>query len=218
MGDADVIRSGKNPRLLILSGMHGDEHEVIDVILSYVRKHARQMPPFLYIPRVSPSALARKKRRNKWGHDVNREFFDPPRDEEARRVMEILLPHRFDLTINMHEDPDFARAFYLYDSGRLSPEQLTRLRTGAVNAGAGLHTGPDDPMDTDLGYHAEKGYISSPYDFPPSQSGFAGPWFARHAISRRDIIVEIPGKARAGLKTRLVDLLFSFFLTPEFGF
>lgn len=206
------------PKLLILSGMHGDEYEVIDCVKGHLEKNKDSLPNYLYVAKVSPSAVAEKKRRNIFDHDVNRQFFDPPTDPEVKSLMEILTPHHFNLSLNFHEDPDLASTFYLYDSGKLNEDQLLQLRSQIIENGAGLHTGKDDPLDTNLGFHVEKGYISTPYEVLPQNAGFSWVWFAKHGITKRSIDIEIPGKAPMDLKARLVNIVFFFFLTPEFGF
>lgn len=218
MDTNDVILSGIDPKLLLLSGMHGDEYEVIECVKQYLTIHKNILPSFLYLPEVSPSAVARKKRRNAYGHDVNRSFVDPPTDSEIQKAMNTLSPYHFELALNFHEDPDYAKTFYLYDSGRLTPTQIDRLRTLVKSCGAGLHTGIDDPLDANLGLLVDKGYISTPYASLPQQAGFSWVWFAGHGITKRDIDVEIPGKAPIPMKQALVAAVFSFFLTPEFGF
>lgn len=206
------------PKLLILSGMHGDEYEVIDCVKEYLKKNKESLPNYLYVAEVSPSAVARRKRRNIFGHDVNRQFFDTPTDPEVKSLMEILTPHHFNFSLNFHEDPDLASTFYLYDSGKLSEDQLLQLRSQVIENGAGLHTGKDDPLDANLGFHVEKGYISTPYEVLPQDAGFSWIWFAKRGITKRSIDIEIPGKASTELKHSLVATIFSFFLTPAFGF
>ena len=49
--------------LLILSGMHGDEYEVIDCVKNYLAENTG-LPHYEYISEVSPSAVSRKTRRN----------------------------------------------------------------------------------------------------------------------------------------------------------
>lgn len=212
------ILHGKNPKLLLLSGMHGDEFEVISCVKNYLETNKDALPEFLFIPEVSPTAVSVQQRRNAFGHDVNRQFFDPPTDSEVRSTMEILSPYHFDIALNFHEDPDLAQTFYLYDSGEIPPDKLLVLRSAVIEAGAGLHTGTDDPLDADLGLHVEKGYISTPYASLPQDAGFSWLWFAKHGITKRDIDIEIPGKAPIVLKQSLVDILLPFFLTPAFGF
>jgi predicted deacylase len=203
-------------KLLILSGMHGDEFEVIDCVKKYIAEHV--LSDYLYIPEVSPSAVAAQTRRNKFGSDVNRSFFDPPTDPEVKEFTEKISGKKFDQCINFHEDPDLAQTFYLYDSGQLTPEQLLTLRSSIIEAGCGLHTGTDDPLDANLDLHVEKGYISTPYETLPQDAGFSWIWLHNHIITKRDVDIEIPGKATVELKQKLVDAVFSFFLTPGFGF
>ena len=207
-----------DPKLLILSGMHGDEYDVISCIKRYLEKNKDTLPNYLYVAEVSPSAVAAKQRQNIFGHDVNRQFFDPPTDPEVKSFMEILTPHHFNLSLNFHEDPDLTGTFYLYDSGQLSEDQLVQLRSQIIEHGAGLHTGKDDPLDANLGFHVEKGYISTPYEVLPADAGFSWVWFAKHGITKRSLDIEIPGKASMELKHALVAVIFSFFLTPAFGF
>ena len=198
--------------------MHGDEYGVIGCIQDYLETQKGKLPAYLYVPEVSPSAVLQQTRRNKFGNDVNRNFFDPPQDPEIKILMEKLLPYHFSLCINFHEDPDLTSTFYLYDSGLLTPDQLLHLRSRIVEDGAGLHTGKDDPLDANLGLFVEKGYISTPYEILPQNAGFSWLWFAKHGITERDIDVEIPGKAPESLKRTLVATIFSFFITPDFGF
>lgn len=195
-----------NPKLLLLSGMHGDEFEVIECVKNSISEN--NLKDYLYIPEVSPSAVSRRTRRNAANHDVNRQFFDPPKDEEVSALMEKVRPYHFDLCLNFHEDPDLAQTFYLYDSGLMDPDQLLKLRSSIVEAGAGLHTGADDPLDADLGLHVEKGYISTPYDTLPQNAGFSWVWFHKNGITKRDVDIEIPGRAPMDLKQKLVNVIF----------
>lgn len=198
-------------KLLILSGMHGDESDVIGCVKTYISEHT--LPEYEYISEVSPTAVARKTRRNQWNHDVNRQFFNPPTDPEVISFMQKVSEKHFDLCINFHEDPDLASTFYMYDSGTLSEDVLLTLRSTIIEYGAGLHSGKDDPMDANLGFHIEKGYISTPYDIMPQDAGFSWVWFHNHGITRRDMDIEIPGRAPMELKQKLVDLIFDTICT-----
>lgn len=197
-----------NPTLLILSGMHGDEFEVIDCVRTYLKEHGESLPPYLFIPEVSPSAVARETRKNNWDHDVNRSFFDPPTDPEVLEFMAKLQGKQFTLSLNFHEDPDLAQTCYLYDSGRLEDSKLLTLRSSIIEAGCGLHTGKDDALDANLNLQVDKGYISTPFSSLPQDAGFSWVWMARHGISKRNVDVEIPGKADIALKQKLVHVIF----------
>lgn len=194
------------PKLLILSGMHGDEFEVIGCVKDYLANHT--VADHMFIPEISPSAVAAQTRRNKFGHDVNRQFFDPPEDEEVKAIMDQLLPYHFDLTMNFHEDPDLAQTFYLYDSGQLSEDSLLLLRSTIIELGVGLHTGIDDPLDADLDLQVDKGYVSTPFETLPQNAGFSWVWMHNHGITKRAVDIEIPGRAPIELKQKLVEAIF----------
>lgn len=212
LGTIEYFTKGEKPTLLLLSGMHGDEYGVIEHVISYVEKHESEFPDFLFIPRVSPSAIARKTRRNENNKDLNRSFIDPPIESEVHDVMDIIHEHHFTWCINFHEDPDLKRTFYLYDTDELPEPDLTALRESIKNTGAQLHTGIDDPLDANLGLQVTEGYISTPYDTMPQDVGFSWVWFYKHNLVDRSIDIEIPGQAPSELKQTLVETVFSFFL------
>ena len=81
------IQKGTDTKLLILSGMHGDESDVVVHVSGFVSTQAESLPDFVYIPTVSPSAIAQKTRQNYLGHDINRCFVDPIQDPEALQVI-----------------------------------------------------------------------------------------------------------------------------------
>lgn len=184
--------------------MHGDEYEIISCVDNYVEQHEQELPDFLFIPQVSPSAVAQKTRKNTWGHDVNRNFFASATDPEALALMKFLKDFRFAVCIDFHEDPDRLRGCYLYDSDRFTFEDLTKLRHALLQSGASLYTGIDDPADAHLGWRVRDGYISMPFDSLPRQAGFSGRWFLEQKIVTRTFTVEVPGQAQIALKRRLV--------------
>ncbi len=194
------------PKLLILSGVHGDEREVISCVKKYLTSHKQLQ--YMYIPEVSPSAVSKKTRLNAYGKDVNREFFDPPQDPEAKALMEKVSSRHFDLALDFHEDPDLEKEFYMYDSGRLPDKELALFRKKIQATGAVLLTGIDDPLDAHLGFHITEGYISTAQETLPQNAGFSATWLLTHNIVDRSFVIEIPGKASAELKQKLVDAIF----------
>ncbi len=212
-GNTEFCLRGSNPKLLILSGMHGDEYEVIDCVKRYVNDHDSELPDFLCIPVVSPTAVKQRTRVNAWGRDVNRHFVDNSPDEEVRSVQGILSPYRFDLCVNFHEDPDHEDEFYVYDSGRLSDGERFELETIVTSSGATLFSGIDDTSDPALGNEVINGYVSIPPKLERSDDALSWDWLARHGIAKRLFDPEIPGKAPIALKQKLVNKLFPFFLS-----
>jgi hypothetical protein len=214
-GTIEYFVKGDKPTLLLLSGMHGDEYETSACLADYVEKHADTLPDFLFIPKVSPSAIELKTRKNKLGHDVNRNFFDPPTDPEVKDVMNIISRHVFDLCLDFHEDPDLKDAFYVYDSDHLSEERLADFRKYIEKAGLIPHTGIDDPLDANLGLHVQDGYISTPIHSFPISAGFSFEWILTHGIAKRVFDPEVPGQSPLEVKRAIIANIFSFVLdTP----
>lgn len=203
--------SGLHPKLLILSGTHGDEGEVTEHVTRYLVDHNRKLPDYLYIPEVSPSAIAQKTRKNKYGRDLNREFLNLPSDPEVIANMQIIQPHSFSLCIAFHEDPDRSVSYYMYDSDVLTQEELRDYRDSIRNAGAKLFTGIDDPLDLQLSLHVEQGYISTPIG-DDREIGFSMRWLIENKIARRVFNPEVPGRADRQLKKQLVGAVFQFCL------
>ena len=207
------ILRGKHPSLMIWSGTHGDETEVTECVTSYIESHQQDLPDYLYIPEVSPSAVKRKTRRNKHDRDLNRHFHDNTIDEEAKAVMEIVRPYSVPLGITFHEDPDRRTSFYMYDSDVMSEEELKRYRSIMLDTGAKLYTGIDDEADENLRLHVEEGYITTTVDPHEKEMGYSMNWLVEHKVADRIFIPEVPGKADMKLKHEIVDGVFRYSLS-----
>ncbi len=203
---------GASPRILLFSGMHGDEYESGTLLRAYLKKNSAALPDFLYIPCVSPSAVASKTRKNMYGHDINRQFTENTTDEEARTVMSLLRPFHFDLCIDVHEDPDRTMGFYLYDSEHMSESELYAYREAVHTTDARLYTGVDDMDDEHLNLHVEKGYVSLGYDQSVETAGFSSRWLYEKNICKRTFTLEVPGKAPRELKESLIRVVISVLL------
>lgn len=211
-GVIEYYQSGEHPKLLLISGMHGNEYDVIGCVKQYVEENEKSLPDFLYIPHLSPSAVEQKSRLNGFGHDVNRSFLTPPPDSEIASCMEILSPHEFDACLDFHEDPDRQNEFYLYDTGILQPSSLATFNSYIRSTGAELYNGLDDPEDATLGHQVTDGYVHIPIDASLPDTGFSSGWFLRHKLVKRSFTFEIPGKSPIGLKNALVSTIFAYFL------
>ncbi len=216
-GDTGYFQKGDNPKLLILSGMHGDEYEVSEQLIEYVMANAIQLPDFLFIPHASPSATGQKSRVNAYGNDLNRTFASVVTDEEAKALVNILNGHQFTLCLDFHEDCDRYKSFYLYDSGELSDGKRHKLAEAVHAAGFSLYTGIDDEADANLGYMIREGYISTPPNMLLPNPGFLSRFLLSQAIVKRMFTLEVPGKADPVKKGSLVEKLFSFFLSQGNG-
>lgn len=206
---------GELPRVLLLSGMHGDEYEAGELLELFVKNHYPKLPDFLFIPRVSPSAVNARTRKNAYGHDINRQFIDTTDDPEARRVMSLLKQFSFDLCIDVHEDPDRTMGFYLYDSDQMTDEELATFRAIIHPTGARLYTGVDDVDDENLNLYVEKGYVSLGFEKSEAVSGFSSRWLYEENRCKRSFTTEIPGKGPRELKTKLIHSVVSFLLSAH---
>lgn len=202
---------GEFPELLILSGTHGDEYEVIQSVLQYVDTHYDSLPDFLFIPEVSPTAVSQKTRRNAAGHDVNRHFFNDSKDSEASTVMSVVKKYSpFKLAISFHEDLEIG-SFYFYDTGRLHAKDLTDVKKSVVSLDVPLFSGTDDPSDPALGNVVRNGYISTYGNNNPKKGMFCM-WALSQDVMPRSFVPEIPGMVDQDTKDALVALFFEFTL------
>src|SRR3989344_4105650 len=211
-GTTEYFQKGSNPRLLILSGMHGDESGVITSIQTYLEKNLETVPDFLFVPEVSPSAVAAGTRKNSAGRDINRHFLNQTDDAEVKQIMEILRPYTFDLCLEFHEDPDRTKSFYVYDSEQMAAGEIKEYEQTILQSGASLYTGIDDPLDADLGLHIHRGYIATPIWWLTPEAGFSIWWLLHEGKAKRVINPEVPGKAKKEIKDKLVEQTFAFFL------
>jgi hypothetical protein len=211
------FKSGNFPKLLIHSGTHGDEYEVIELVEKAVKKYERSLPPFFYVPRVSPSAVKNKTRENEFGKDINRVFFSNSQDPDVIQNIKVMNNHRFKLIVSFHEDPEFEQ-YYIYDSGygksetKLIKEHNNYLQNNNIS----LLNGMDDPSDPDLGYLFKNGYKRFEIKNGESENGMIIVWTLVNKISRQCLIPEIPGKLNIGKKDFIVDSFFAIFLVPYF--
>lgn len=213
----DTIQKGNNPKLLLLSGTHGDEFEVIASVKKALKKYSSILPDYLYIPEVSPSAVKLKTRINEDGKDLNRSFFDETSIKEVRKLTETVKKHQFDTCVSFHEDPEFDKDVYLYDAfgpNIQGTEQISRYRKAVESVGLRLLNGLDDPSDPALGNVFCDGY----HWWPPikeNKNGFFPDWAFTGGYIKRYLNPEVPGKASVKVKDQLVDIFFQHFVNKS---
>jgi len=206
--DFFYYQKGSNPKLLLQSGTHGDEFDVIDLVTHYIQTNQHTLPDFMYVPQVSPSAVKRKTRYNKNKSDINRIFFDSSHDEEVQKNIELLKNHTFDLCVSFHEDP-VETNFYLYDCGYThdKPLEINGFFKKLTDKGVSLLNGYDDVADPALGYLFKNGYKfftnSSEKD-----EGMISAWLLGRKISKWCMIPEIPGLLPKNKKQLIVTIFF----------
>lgn len=205
---------GRSPGLLIHSGTHGDEWGVIEPVKLAVKKYQDQLPDFVFVPEVSPSAVRNRTRVNSGGVDLNRSFTDGTNESEALANMKVIATGKFDLMVSFHEDIEY-ETFYLYDlAGERWEEKegWINYKKGVRELGVELLTGIDDPNDPVLGYLFKDGYGYFPK--PDVESGVFG-WGMKNGFISKSLEPEIPGKLSGEIKEKMVDLFFRCFLVNE---
>lgn len=202
------FQKGVKPKLLIHSGTHGDEYEVIKIVRDCVEKYSAQLPDFIFVPQVSPSAVARKKRRNNNHLDINRVFFDGSKEPEVLANIAIMTGHRYDMVISFHQDNEFDK-FYIYDTSTLLPCSLiTPLKRHLQKLGLAMYNGYDDPRDPLLSYKVSDGYVYLPLKTTSRETGMVANWVITHGICNKMLEPEVPGRAPRREQVLIVETIF----------
>jgi hypothetical protein len=196
---------GEKPALLVLSGTHGDEYHCIRSVKKYLEIYEDQLPDFLFIPFVSPTAVKQKTRVNELGFDTNRKYFDNSNDPEVIANIHIIKKYKFDLCVDFHEDPD-QDSFYTYDSGGIEKQYLDSMFRRIKKEHVGLMTGYDDPADPGLGFYFKDGYKNCSIN--ECARGDIWKWGLEEKVFKRIINPEIPVKVNHEVKDNVVKIIF----------
>ncbi len=205
---------GKQPRLGLFAGTHGDEYEVIQSVEKAIEKYKQFLPDFVWIPEISPSAVARKTRFTDQEVDLNRSFRDGSHLAEVVQVQSALQDFRFDYIFSFHEDLELD-AFYCYDSESIPPNGWDTFSLSMQGLGVEMMTGYDDILDPALACYFRHGYCDKPKNDP--NIGALDGWLLAKGITKRAFTPEIPGKASRDMKDAIVDAFFSCFILPLCG-
>ena len=207
-GVITYYQKGTDPKLLIHTGTHGDEFSVIEPTKNYILKNADTLPDFIFVPEVSPTAVAQKSRKNKQGIDINRSFFEGSDNAEVTDNMELIKDFNFDICISIHEDYEFP-SFYMYDSGNLQ-SAVWQVFVEKLNlVGMQTYTGFDDLSDPALGYEFKNGYPAFDDAVAENNSGCFSNHFISRSKSRRFLMPEVPTQCSKEVKEKVIALLFT---------
>jgi protein MpaA len=113
-----VLNAGRNKRVLISAGIHGDEPAGVETIYSFLKKKEYQKYfdewEITLVPCINPFGYEANTRENNSGIDLNRQFKSTSPPKEVALAQK-LFDTPFDLTIELHEDID-SSGYYLFHS------------------------------------------------------------------------------------------------------
>lgn len=209
LGPITYWQKGSNPELLIHSGTHGDEWSVVEPLTEYVFANVSNLPDFIFVPEVSPSAVANKTRVNGNGLDLNRNFFDQSEEAEITANLELINSFVFKKIMSFHEDIEYEE-FYLYDSHQMVAELWQDFVTKLKVIGLDVLNGLDDPNDPVLGTVFKDGYFTTAdLDFSHSNSGTLSEYLAKNKSEIRYFTIEVPTRSKLEQKKAIIKLVFA---------
>jgi hypothetical protein len=209
----EYIISGVNPILLMTSGTHGNESEIVPLVEGVVWKYRKKLPSFMFIPEISPSACKLNTRNNKDNLDINRSFIIPPPTDEVKAIMDLWSKYRFGIFLTFHTDPT-ATDFYLYDGHKDKDhkkrrlditEGYTLLNKDIRSFGINLFNGIDDTEDPTLGYEVKDGYTYWPMSTKINDHSTDYWLIMDTGLAKQVINPEIPGKATLDQKAKIIE-------------
>lgn len=195
-------------KILLLSGIHGDEYEVILSIKKYLKNN--NLSSFLYISKVSPSAVRKRTRNNINNIDLNRSFFDNSKDKEIIDLKQKLQGKTFFCMFAFHEDCDRKNEFYMYSSHNINTQIFIDFEKRLHKINVRLFDGIDDPKDPILNNVITHGlFISS---VKKEEKGTLWPWLEKNNHIKHYVDFEIPAKASQKKKNELVQIIFDYLI------
>jgi hypothetical protein len=208
-GQTGYFQKGANPKLLILSGMHGDEAETSHLLHKYLSLDHSWLPDFVYIPFLSPTAIATASRENSSGHDLNRSFLSTLSDPEAIQIANLLKNYRFNLAVDFHEDRDRTTGFYMFDEilHEKSLVNFDNAQQKLQSLGLRMFNGIEDMEDPNLGYNVSDGYIQLTKAKLKPDVGFLSFWLLEQQIIERMFTIEIPKRANHQTKNQIFPII-----------
>lgn len=131
-------RGVAGPRLMVLAGVHGNEHAGLLAVPPILAAYAARADPrvaLTVIAPVNPVGAAELSRYNADGFDINRDFvrFETP---EARVVRDAIESDRPDFIASLHEGPQDATFMFL--NQLVSDELAARLARAMADGGTTL--------------------------------------------------------------------------------
>jgi succinylglutamate desuccinylase len=204
---------GRGGKLLVASGIHGDECSVIEPLTEFLSQNTSRVPNLIYIPEVSPSARQANSRKNAYGHDLNRIFctgLSDPEEQAARKITRRGAP--YDLVVTFHEDNQYPDT-YFYDTGaEFYKIHMYDWRKAVEGTGISLLNGLDDD-DNLLQKHFTDGYHRDRYS---ENTCMFEQWVLETRMAQRSLTIEIPTSATLEQKKQLIEIYFTHVILPAF--
>lgn len=206
-------KSGQaTPKVLILSGIHGDEQSGPLAIARFLLglRLPVQRNNWDIIPLINPYGFEKGKHDDALGRNINRYFFDAPKKNEPAecgilRKFSKSIHQTYDFAVSIHEDTE-RRNFYLYDGGCGQDSPLITKVFGSVKQRKiGLFSGIDDINDPQLRNRVKNGYIdakSSCEHLPTFED-----YLLRNKKAKKVLVLEIPGRLKLEKRINLAALL-----------
>jgi len=202
------VTPGFRPELMFVSGIHGDELDIVTALFLALSEKQNELPPFIYFPILSQLASRAGTRRSPDGEDLNRLFDRSPLPREASRaqaLMRLFGPVR--QLFSLHQDNDLSNHAYFYAEGK--PIDLRYLNAWRkklfLNNYRGL-SGLDDPNDPALALLAHEGYIYHPNSIQTPQMFES--WAVNSGLAEQAITYEVPTKSNRKEKRDFVEAMF----------
>ncbi len=206
LSNLEYFVKGNNPKLLIHCGTYGDEYDVVKHVENAVIKYEEQLPDFVFVPIVSPSAVKLRTRINDNGKDLNRIFFSDSTDPEVLANIEIIGENKYDLFVSFHEDFEFPD-YYIYDEGftNLKQNMILNHNSQISKLGFTLFNGIDDPILNNVFLN---GYKKIVINKDTRNNGMITSWMLSEGKVLDTLNPEIPMNLDSNSKKKIIDTFF----------
>ena len=173
-------------RAYISAGIHGDEPAGPLAVLQLLQDNLWPVDLELWVcPCLNPTGFALKRRENRDGLDLNRQYLEPTALETLAHMAWLKRQPGFDLSLCLHEDWE-SHGFYLYE---LNPDNRPSLAEAIINRVADVC--PVDPSEIIEGRPAHKGIIRPDVD-PRSRPQWPEAFFLLNYKTRLSYTLEAP--------------------------
>lgn len=219
-----VERVGSTPSAFFVSGLDGDERDILDPLRSIMHEKQHTLGAHVRVLSANPMAIQTGETEIN-GIEMNREFVRSisPEYPQAKLLADVFLEHKGVHTLfSFHETPEEHEFYYYYqttqdEDGSLD-SMIERLHTGLIarveSQGVPAYTGIDD---IDMGYWVNRGlcavaadsYYDDTFEMWALQNSLH-----KHPTIKRAFTFEIPGKVSVKKKEQILHSIFEELIDP----